>query len=317
MTTPFDGSRTLWYVTPPTVSEASAEAMVATIRGRAPGATGLLIKAWNWHGWALRAMAKRPRAIAGQADVRYWVDLLHAHGLKAYAWGVARGENTAREAEIMRQVAAAGVDALVVDVEVGEYYWKGTPASATFLARAAHDTGVHVGLCFDYRGTHALHSRAVDWMPYVGSLHPMAYHWHFQRPATAVMTEMARTLAPHRLPIVPALQGYSLRGRPYLASDIPVTARIALAQPGVVGLTWFRYGNGLALGSEDGIGPAELAALELVDPAAPAPQTPAEPVLFSYTDRAGGRTNIVEVRGKRWRLPGAGGWIDAVPLRAA
>ncbi len=315
MTTPFDGSRTLWYTTPASVPDTTAEAMVARIKAAAPNVTGLLIKAWNWDYWSLRAASKKPRAIAGVADLRYWVDLLHDHGLKCYAWGVARGERVSREIALMQQIASSGVDAMVADVEVGEYYWRGTASGATTIARAIADTGVHLGLCFDYRGTHAVHSHAVQWMPYVGSLHPMAYHHHFGRSATSVMTEMARILAPRRLPIVPALQGYSLRGNPYLASDIPVTARIALAQPGVVGASWFRIGHGLALGSEDGIGPSDLAALAAVDPTAP--QTPAEPVLFAYTDRAGARINVVEVRGKRWRLPGAAGWIDAVPLRAA
>lgn len=314
MTTPFDGARTLWYTLPASVPDTTAEALVARIKATAPNVTGLLIKAWNWDYWALRAVAKKPRAIASQADLRYWVDLLHAHGLRCYAWGVARGERVSREVALMQQIAACGVDAMVADVEVGEYYWRGNAAGATTIARAVADTGVHLGLCYDYRGQHVYHSNAVQWLPFAGSLHPMAYHWHFERSALSVMTEMARILAPRHLPIVPALQGYSLRGRPYLASDIPVTARIALAQPGVVGVSWFRVGHGLALGSEDGIGPVDLRAVAAVDPGT---QTPAEPVLFAYTDRAGQNVDVVEVRGQRWRRPGAAGWMDAVPLRAA
>ncbi len=312
--TPFDNGRALWYVTPGTVGEASAEAMVAAIRERAPNVTGVLFKAWNGASWPYRAKAARPRAIAGEADVRYWVDVLHRAGLKAYAWGVAHGVDVNREADLMRRVAACGVDALVVDVEVGAYYWAGTATAARTLARAAAQTGVHVGLCCDYRGSHMRDSKALEWLPYVGSLHPMAYHWHFERSALSVLSEMSARLDDYRLPIVPALQGYSLRGRRYPAADIPVTARIALAQPGVVGVSWFRYGNGLALGTEDGIGPQDLHGVAAVDPAT---QTPAEPVLFSYTAADGRVVNVVEVSGGRWRLPGAAGWMQPVPLRAA
>lgn len=310
MTTPFDGSRTLWYTLPASVPDGTAEALVARIKATAPNVTGLLVKAWNWDYWALRAVAKKPRAVASIADLRYWVDLLHANGLKCYAWGVARGERVSREITLMQQIASAGVDAMVADVEVGEFYWQGTAAGATAIARAIADTGVHLGICFDYRGAHAIHSNAVQWMPYAGSLHPMAYHWHFQRSASSVMTEMARILAPRRLPIVPALQGYSLRGRPYLASDIPVTARIALAQPGVVGVSWFRIGQGLALGSEDGIGPVDLRVIGLVDPA-----MPQEPALFAYTDRAGVTVDVLAVDGGKWRT--RSGVVSPVPLRAA
>ena len=124
------------------------------------------------------------------------------------------------------------------------------------------------------------------------------------------MRHRQRILAPRRLPIVPALQGYSLRGRPYLASDIPVTARIALAQPGVVGVSWFRIGQGLALGSEDGIGPVDLRVIGLVDPA-----MPQEPALFAYTDRAGVTVDVLAVDGGKWRT--RSGVVSPVPLRAA
>ncbi len=311
--TPFDDSRLLWYVTPGTVSEASAEAMVATIRQRAPSVTGVLIKAWNGQWWPYKARAGRPRAIAGQADLRYWVELLHNAGLEAHAWGVARGQDVARESAILRQVADCGVDSLVVDVESGPYYFVGTAADATTLAKAAAATGVHVGLCFDYRGMHMVYSQAIRWLPYVGSLHPMCYHFHFERPAQSVLTEMAARLAPFGLPIVPALQGYSVGDRRYPPTDIAPTARIALQQPGVIGLSWFRYGNGL-VNREDGMGPGEIGQLEAVRPAT---QTPAEPVLFAFDDRTGKRVDVLEVKGGRWRLPGAAGWMDAVKLRAA
>lgn len=310
MTTPFDGSRTLWYTLPASVPDASAEALVTRIKATAPNVTGLLVKAWNWDYWALRAIAKKPRAVASIGDLRYWVDLLHAHGLKCYAWGVARGERVSREIALMQQIASAGVDAMVADVEVGEFYWKGTAAGATAIAREMAATGVHLGVCFDYRGAHAIHSNAVQWMPYAGSLHPMAYHWHFERTAASVMTEMARILAPRRLPIVPALQGYSLRGRPYLASDIPVTARLALEQPGVVGVSWFRIGHGLSLGSEDGIGPVDLRAIAGVDPS-----VPQEPTLFAYTDRSGAAVDVLAIEGGKWRTRRSG-TIAPVPLRA-
>lgn len=310
--TPFDGARALWYVRPGTVSEATAEQMLATIVNRAPNINGILIKAWNWQYWAYGAEAKKPRAIAGQADLRYWVNLAHTLGLKAYAWGVARGADVAKESAIMRQVADSGVDALVIDVESGTSYFVGSAAAATSLARAAADTGVHVGLCFDYRGTHPIWSHAREFLPYANSLHPMCYHWHFQRKAVDVLTEMSRTLAAYNKPIVPALQGYSLTGRKYDPADLIPTARVALAQPGVVGLTWFRYGKGLT-DREDGMGADDLAQLAALE--GWAQPHPVEPTLFTFTDRSGRAVNVFEVRNGQWRT--ASGWAAAVALRAA
>lgn len=313
MINPFLNARVLWYVSPATVSEASAEAMVAQIRTRAPNVTGILVKAWNWDSWPYRARAGKPRAIAGQADLRYWVELLRQAGLRCFAWGVARGANVQRESDIMRMVADCGVDALVVDVESGPSYFAGTPAAAATLARAAHSTGVHVGLCLDYRGNHPRDSSAVYWMPYVHSLHPMCYHFHFGRTAESVLTEMSARLATYNLPIVPALQGYSVGARHYNPADIVRTARIAMSTRGVVGLSWFRYGLGLS-NNEDGIGPDELKFIASIEPVT---QTPTEPVLFSFIGRDGQRVDILEARGGQWRLPGAAGWMQAIPLKAA
>lgn len=260
----FSGARALWYVTPPSVSEVSIGAVIASIKARAPNVNALFVKCWNGPSWANFALASKPgMAVTGQDAVRRWADALHAANMKMIAWGVATGTNTAQEAAVMRAVAAAGPDALVVDVESGPYYFTGTSAAATYLAQTAASTGVHVGLCLDYRGTHPAASKAVNWYPFAHSLHPMAYHFHFGRSAASVMAEMSATLAPLNKPIVPALQGYSVGTRLYNPDDIPTTADVALKSPGVVGLSWFRYGVGLHL-PESGIGPNDLWAVAKV-----------------------------------------------------
>ena len=109
---------------------------------------------------------------------------------------------------------------------------------------------------------------------------------------------------------MPAVQGSSVGSRKDAAQDIPATAAIALDQERVVGVSWFRYGGGLQ-NNEDGLGPNDLHAIAAVDPGT---QTPAEPVLFEYRERDGRTVGVVEVRDGRWRLPGAAGWMDRVPL---
>jgi len=308
----FDSARALWYVTPGTVGDRSIGELIATIKTKAPNVNALFVKCWNWHSWAYRAVANKPgMAITGEADVRRWSDALHAAGMKMIAWGVARGTSTKAEADIMRRVAGAGADALVVDVEAGEYYWQGTDASAADLARVAHDTGVHVGLCYDYRGTHPLVSKAYRWYPYVDSLHPMAYHFHFQRPAAAVLKECVDKLKVQGKPIIPALQGYSVGARLYNPDDIVATANIAQGL-GITGMSWFRYGVGLHL-PESGIGPNDLFSVARVGGGG-SPR-PLEPALFSYTDKAGATVDVLSVNGGKWRT--RKGDIAPVALRAA
>lgn len=309
----FNDTRALWYVTPGTVGERSIGALIDTLKAKAPNVNALYVKCWNWHGWAYRAVANKPgMAITGEADVKRWADALHAAGMRMVAWGVARGTSTKAEADIMRRVAGAGVDALVVDVEAGEYYWSGTDKAADDLAQVARSTGVHVGLCYDYRGTHPITSRASRWYPYVDSLHPMAYHFHFGRSASVVMAECVAKLRPLGKPIVPALQGYSVGTRLYNPDDIPTTATIAKSH-GVAGLSWFRYGAGMHL-PESGIGPNDLWAVAKVGGGA-SPK-PVEPALFSYTDKAGGVVDVLSIDGGKWRTR-HGGTVAPVALRAS
>jgi len=303
----FDSTRALWYVTPGTVGERSIGELIATIKTKAPNVNALFVKCWNGAAWAGKAKANRPASITRESDVRLWSDALHAAGMRMVAWGVAVGVGTKTEADIMRRVAGAGADALVVDVEAGEAYWRGTDAAAADLARVAHDTGVHVGLCYDYRGTHPLVSKAYRWYPYVDSLHPMAYHFHFQRPAAAVLKECVDKLKVQGKPIIPALQGYSVGARLYNPDDIVATANIAQGL-GITGMSWFRYGVGLHL-PESGIGPNDLWAVAKVSGA-----QPVEPALFSYTDKAGATVDVLAVEGGKWRT--RGGTIAPVALKA-
>lgn len=305
----FDGARVLWYVTPASVAESSIDAMIANIRTLAPNVTGVMVKGWNGGGFAYGALAsKKGMAVANENDMRVWVDKLHAAGLKCYAWGVARGVYPKSEIDVMRRIAFAGVDALVVDVESGPSYYVGTAQTAVALAVAAQATGVHVGLCLDYRGNHPRDSKADLWYPYVDSLHPMCYHYHFQRPAAAVITEMLGKLAPMGKPIVPALQGYSVGSRLYNPDDIAPTARVAQGA-GVVGLSWFRYGKGLEF-HESGLGARDLWAIAQVGGS-----NPPAPALFSYTDKAGATVDVLSINGGKWRT--RKGDIAPVALRAA
>jgi hypothetical protein len=154
---------------------------------------------------------------------------------------------------------------MLLDVEVGQLYFGGqSPETARRLIRkisTAIPGNIHLGLNFDARGTHPQSIHIDEWLPYVHSLHPMVYHWHFSeatRGPRQYLDEAFRVCEKWNLPIVPMLQAYpdpatGLR----VPTDHVYDAGIYAFQLGAAGITYFRLGTA---------GPPEFDGVSRIDP---------------------------------------------------
>lgn len=262
----FEGKLSLIFWTPNSVTETSIGQMADTIKNGAPNVTGVMVKTNNGSFWQGAIDSNKPDlAINSAADIRRWVDTLGARGLDFHAWGVVRGLNATAEINRFVEVCqVAGVKSLSIDLEPGDFYFVGTEAVARTIAtgiRQRVGANFHVGLIFDYRGNRPqqLWVQSV-WFPEIDSLHPMVYHYHFGQSATTALQNCYNTIGSWGRPVYPMLQGYSPGGTIglYPASDIPVTAGIAVNTFKAKGLSWYRYGKGLSI-PDEGLGPADLA----------------------------------------------------------
>ncbi len=261
----FEGRLSLVFWTPNSVDETSIGQMADTIKNGAPNVTGVMVKTNNGAGWQGQIdSSKADLAINSAGDVKRWVDQLGARGLEFHAWCVLRGLDAAREIDRIVEVCqVAGVRSMLLDLEPGEFYFVGNEATARAMAtgiRQRVGPDFHVGLIFDFRGNRPrqLWVQSV-WFPEIDSLHPMVYHYHFGQSAQTALQNCYNTIGNWGRPVYPMLQGYSPGGTIglYPASDIPVTANIAVSQFKARGLSWYRYGKGLNI-PDEGLGPADL-----------------------------------------------------------
>ncbi|MBP7693745.1 MAG: hypothetical protein KA764_17615, partial [Anaerolineales bacterium] len=278
----YDGRLSLVYWSPASVGESTIAQLADNIRTGAPNVTGLLVKTNNGAGWQGAFDSSKPNlAISSTADVQRWVDTLGSRGLECHVWGVVRGVTVQSEINRFVEICqVAGVKSLLLDLEQGPAYFVGDRTAAQQLAaglRQRLGPDFHIGLIFDYRGQRPtqLWVQSV-WFPEIDSLHPMVYHYHFGVSAQTALTNCYNAIGRWGKAVYPMLQGYSPGGTIglYPASDIPVTAALAINSFSARGLSWYRYGEGLNL-PDEGLGPGDLPEVAKVTLPVGAPPPPA------------------------------------------
>ncbi len=263
----FDGRLAMLYWTPRSVSETTIDQLGTDIRAAAPNVNVVLIKTNNGTIWqGAYDSTKANLAINSIADVQRWSAGLTARGLECHAWCVVRGLSPAQEADFIAQICLqGGIKSMLLDLEVGSAYFVGDQNAAQTLAiRLRQQVGpdFHLGLVFDARGTYPqqLWVQSV-WFPEIDSLHPMVYHYHFGQTAEQALASCYAAIGNWGKPVHPMLQAYTPDGfaTPYPPAEATHAAQVAINTHRATGLTFYRYGIGLAT-SDGGMNMSELTA---------------------------------------------------------
>jgi len=252
MPTPFD-QKIIWlHWMGGAVAEESIYELAQTVKGNTPNAAGIAIKTSNGVVWQGEYDVKAALAITGPEAIRAWVDELAANGLETHLWCVLQGRKIQEEADLVIQACnVPGVRSMILDIEVGARYFGGQTAETARALITAIRAGIpedfHLALCFDPRGYHPRDIHIQEWLPYVQSLHPMVYHWHFSeasRGPRGYLDDAFRVLAQYNLPIVPMLEVYAdpATGTPVPPDQI-YDAGMYSFESGAAGITYFRLGS--------------------------------------------------------------------------
>lgn len=277
MSTPYDG-QILWiHWTGQSVGENSIAELATTVRTHSPNVGGIAVKACDGPSWQGQFDNKASMAVTSPQAIANWVRELSAQNLSTHLWCVVRGNDIVNEAKIIAEACnVPGVQSMILDVEDGAHYFGGQSAQTAreliTRIRNAIPADFHLALNLDYRGTHPANIHINEWLPYVQSLHPMVYHWHFSmgtRKPRGYLDDAFAILRPYNKPIVPMLQAYedpaTKRGVP---EDHITDAGNYSFESGAVGITFFRTGTA---------GPPEFRAVNRV-------QVPNQPVVLDPGD---------------------------------
>lgn len=251
MSTPYDGKIAVLYWQGSSVGEITIDQIIQTLKQYAPNVGAIWIKTNDGPHWqgAGPAGAKPDLDINGVDDIARWIAKAGAAGLDVHAWCVLNGTQPDQEADIVAQVCGVnGLKSMVLDIEVGTQYFTGGPQAVAGFAqslRAKIQSGFHLGLCLDARGNHPRDIHIDQWLPFVDSLHPMAYHKDFGQTPDETLNIVYAALAGYQKPIIPMLQGYGLAPNDH--GDLLVAGNLAFGKYQSPGISIFRFGSlGLA-----------------------------------------------------------------------
>ncbi|MCA9972506.1 MAG: hypothetical protein KC425_19930, partial [Anaerolineales bacterium] len=243
MTTPYDGKIGLVYWSGQSVSEDSIAALAQTVQRWAPNVRAIYVKTSDGNAWQGQFDHKPQMAVNSPADIARWVQILDDYGLEFHAWCVLKGIDVPGEADrVVEACGVPGVRSMLLDVEDGPGYFAAGPGDARHLiqrVRVGIPRDFHLGLNFDARGQHPKHIHVQQWLPYVGSLHPMVYHKDFGKPVAQALADAFAVCRTMNRPVYPMLQAYG--GVP--AEDLRRGGELAMQQFGAGGVSYFRLGT--------------------------------------------------------------------------
>lgn len=199
------------------VPENTMDELIRNVKARTPNVAGIAIKTSDGEFWQGRYDSANDMAINGEDDILRWAKALARNGLQTYLWCVVRGDNIPEESRVIGLACRVrGIRAMILDVETGPSYFAGRTADdARRLINRIHNAApndLHIALNFDARGSHPAGIHIDEWLPFVDSLHPMVYHWHFSegtRGPELYLDEAFRVCQQWNKPIVPMLQAYA------------------------------------------------------------------------------------------------------------
>jgi murein DD-endopeptidase MepM/ murein hydrolase activator NlpD len=243
MTTPYDGKIGLVFWSGQSVGEHTIAELARTIREHAPNVAAVYVKTSDGATWQGEYDDKPAMAIYGPSDIARWVQILGDHDLEFHAWCVLKGEDAPAESEkVIEACRVPGVRSMLLDVEDGPGYFAGGPGDARYLiqrVRVRAPAGFHLGLNFDARGQHPKHIYIRQWLPYVGSLHPMVYHRAFGKSVAEALQDAFRASYGFGKPVYPMLQAYG----GVTPQELRRAAEISFQDFGAGGVSYFRLGT--------------------------------------------------------------------------
>ncbi|GEM_PF-1465473 len=296
MPTPYDNKIILVNFRGFTTPGRSPAETAQIIRQKTPNVAGIMLKTTNgilWQGEI--AGDNDPKAIKGPQSIRQWVEAFSAQNLDVHVWGVPRARRQPgqtqsfelqAEADKLIQSVQPGVKSLVLDVEIGDFYWLGTPDEARRLmemVRAGLPAGTHIGLCIDGRRNRDFRWWVDPWIPFIDSIQPMIYPILFGRWQSIEkhIEESFNNLRGYNKPLIPMLQAFGEAGVRPTPAEIMEQGNAAFAR-GAAGITFFRLGQDLwGVDRKPHMGDPEYTGISAIT--LPQPVQPAAPALPTYT----------------------------------
>ncbi|PJF44782.1 MAG: hypothetical protein CUN55_02240 [Phototrophicales bacterium] len=256
-TTPYDGQIALVHWDGRGVGENTIDDIINTLQRFAPNVKSLFVKTSdgiNWQG-DFDTTTKVDLRIQGPQDLARWVQKCGRAGIAVHAWAIPKGLNVSQESRLIIEACrVAGVRSMILDVEVGQGYFRGGPQAALDMGdmiRRGAPIGFHIGLCLDARGNHPRDIHIQQWLPFIDSLHPMVYHVEFGLRPTEALDNAFSALSRYNKPIIPMLQAYNLDD----PDEIAQAGDAALRGHAARGISYYRLGT---------LGPAEFRSLQKV-----------------------------------------------------
>lgn len=315
MPTPYDHNILLVNFRGFTTPGATPAETAQIIRQKAPNVAGIMLKTSNGIAWQGAIPGDvNPKAITGTAKIKEWVDAFAAQNLEVHVWGVPRAKRQPGQtlssdlnAEAEKLVQAAnvpGVKSLLIDVEIGNFYWLGTPDEARTLmsmVRSGVGADMHIGFITDGRRNRDFRWWIDPWMPFVDSLHPMIYPILFGKYQTVEkhLDESLNNLLGYSKPIIPMLQAFGEAGVRPTQAEVTQQGNSAFAR-GATGISFFRLG--MDRWGFDGLphmGNPEYAGIAAIS--VPQPAQPQLPVTYTWQDVINASVVVALRTGGKWQ----------------
>lgn len=96
---------------------------------------GIILKTHDGTSWMSR-YDPTPYAIEGPTSVAHWARFFEDGGVPFHAWGLVKGRDPEREAEMASEVLSAGARSFFVDLEAHSGFWSGTNRDAEIYGQA-------------------------------------------------------------------------------------------------------------------------------------------------------------------------------------
>lgn len=312
MPSPYDGKIYLVQVKGSFLPRKSIGDVSRLIIDTMPNADGVFLQTSQGKEWQGK-FDNDSKAVTGPDAIKQWVSAMDSRGLETHVWGIPHGLNVQEEADKFIQAAKVpGVKSLGLDVEHGDFYYRGTAEAAKqmmTLIRNALGWDYHIALILDARRNRPFNVYVDPWLSFVNSVHPMVYPKDFGRPVEAALDAAFGLLTPYGKPVVPMLQSYN----GIASSEITKQGNESFKR-GAAGISFFCLGDKhmkeadfAAVAAVQSPGKAKRPAPEMLAPGSVGcwPDDPRSYLEHVY-ERSAARSwhdfNDVYGRGARWKL---------------
>jgi len=147
---------------------------------------GIILKTHDGSSWMSR-YDPTPYAIDGPRSVEQWARFFEDGGVPFHAWGLVKGRNAAREAEMAADVLSAGARSFFVDLEAHAGFWVGTRADAVTYGQALRQRqpNARISTSIDPRPWEIDRIPLREFAAFSDEISPQLYWGHFANTANA------------------------------------------------------------------------------------------------------------------------------------